>query len=156
MVKVSVTSLANAICQQVSSKMNCDKNVSVFVFSLIIHVVFREAEKSQKGMWIECQNYAQFLAKVLLLLHVWFSLTCWCCDCVCAWERVQGCAHTLSFSCVCDISRTPGGLAGARLIAASQLAHDVSQPYSERSVDRDGSEERERQGFEEWGWKMTW
>lgn len=41
------------------------------------------------------------------------------------------------FLCVCNITRTPGGLAGARLIAASQLAHDVSQPLFERSEDRE-------------------
>lgn len=59
-----------------------------------------------------------------------------CCTYACLWPA----GSVIVCVCVCNIIRTPGGLAGARLIAASQLAHDVSQPCFERSQDR----ERER------------
>lgn len=79
------------------------------------------------------------LAKVLLLcIHL--SLTCWSCSfcvhvhvLVCVCVRVRKDVHMFFHSfcvSVCNVSRTPGSVAGARLIAASQLAHDVSQPGS--------------------------
>lgn len=81
------------------------------------------------------------LAKVLLLcIHL--SLTCWSCSfcvhvhvlvCVRVRVRVRKDVHMFFHSfcvSVCNVSRTPGSVAGARLIAASQLAHDVSQPGS--------------------------
>jgi len=48
-----------------------------------------------------------------------------------------------------NVSRTPGGLAGTRLIAASQLAPSVRQPGSERR------EKRERQKLEDRRGRMT-
>lgn len=62
------------------------------------------------------------------------QLLCACaCACVCVCVRVRKDVHMFFHSfcvSVCNVSRTPGSVAGARLIAASQLAHDVSQPGS--------------------------
>lgn len=71
------------------------------------------------------------LAKVLLLCIHSFCVHVHVLVCVCV--RVRKDVHMFFHSfcvSVCNVSRTPGSVAGARLIAASQLAHDVSQPGS--------------------------